>query len=294
MEWFILIIAGVLIWSFKNVIDKIYLSKIDVNPSVLTSIMLFFNFCYISVFPLFFPVNMDLNVIWPALVVGFVSFLGFLGYTHTIDKDEVSRSFAITQISPLFVIIFEIVLLAEVLKITNYIGIILLVIAALILSVKDFRGFKLSPAAKIAFVTSIVFACYSTGVRYLTPFLNSWTILFWTSLTAMLSSLVFFVKKKNRENLKGFFSIGKKKIGIYIFSVSFSVFGRLMYIMAIGLVAASLVAGVATLQPLFVLILTVIVSLLFPKILKEDISKGGLVNKLAGIILIIIGTLLVI
>jgi uncharacterized membrane protein len=294
MEWFVFVLVAITLWSLKNIVDKVYLSKMNVRPSVLTFLMLIFNFGYVLLLTPFFELNINIMEIWPAIILGIFGGLSFMLYSKAISKDDLSRSFAISQISPIFVILLEVIFLSEMLGMNEYLGIVLLVLGAIALSIKDLKTFEVSPAIGLAILMAIFYACYSALARFGAGTLNAWTLLFWSMLTATLISSIALIKEKNRKNLKNFFTMGKKKIGIYLFSVSFSVVARFSYLSAMGLASASLVAGLAAIQPLIVLIFTVLASLFIPNILKESLDKKSLLFKFVGVVLIIVGTILVI
>lgn len=57
--------------------------------------------------------------------------------------------------------------------------------------------------------------------------------------------------------------------------------------------SVSLVIALQATQPFFLLLYAIILSLWFPKILKEEVNKGVLTNKLIAIALLAIGVFLV-
>ncbi|MEO6508590.1 MAG: hypothetical protein ABIO02_01430, partial [Patescibacteria group bacterium] len=62
---------------------------------------------------------------------------------------------------------------------------------------------------------------------------------------------------------------------------------------AISLISVGLVSILAGLQPVFVLIYGVILSLWFPKILKEVISKKIVLRKAFSIVVMLVGLILI-
>ena len=124
--------------------------------------------------------------------------------------------------------------------------------------------------------------------------LDVWSIFFWSSMTSLvlISSILF--KKSHRKEVKRFFSIKKRYLGTYFISTMFSVSARILFMMALAIGSASLVQGVSATQPLITLLFATLITLFFPKILKEDLAKKNFLSKLVGIILIIVGTVLII
>jgi hypothetical protein len=71
-------------------------------------------------------------------------------------------------------------------------------------------------------------------------------------------------------------------------------FGALLITLALVTGPATLVNSLSNLQPFFVFLFAVGLSLFFPKILKEELKKSTLALKLIAMILMFVGVILII
>ncbi len=67
----------------------------------------------------------------------------------------------------------------------------------------------------------------------------------------------------------------------------------IFYYIAISSGLVSLVAAISSLEPFFVFVFALLLSLFVPRILKEDIGKRAIITKALAIILIIVGAWLI-
>lgn len=67
-----------------------------------------------------------------------------------------------------------------------------------------------------------------------------------------------------------------------------------LYILACSFAFVSLVTGVGTSQAIFVFLFATVITMLNPKLLKEDIHPKAMLVKLAALVLLIAGVILVV
>jgi len=72
-----------------------------------------------------------------------------------------------------------------------------------------------------------------------------------------------------------------------------ALFGILFSIIATSISYVTLVNALSSVQPFFVLLFTVLLSIFFPHIIKEEINKSIMFLKVLAIILMFIGVILV-
>ena len=86
---------------------------------------------------------------------------------------------------------------------------------------------------------------------------------------------------------------GKKIISLNIGSESLTIIGNVATNFALIIAPVALVLTVSGIQPLFVFIIGVLLTVFLPKIYTERISKKHLVQKIISIFIIIIGSILI-
>ncbi len=86
---------------------------------------------------------------------------------------------------------------------------------------------------------------------------------------------------------------GKKVFVVISINETLNIFGVLFMTIATAIGFVTLVSALSSVQPFFVLIFAVIISIFYPKILKEEIGRKTLFLKFISIILMFVGALLI-
>lgn len=158
------------------------------------------------------------------------------------------------------------------------------------------KALIISKSLRISVVTAFLFSLAFVLSKFVYESQTFWSGFIWMRIGGFLACLFFlFSKEVRREFSKG--QVGfKPKTGIIFFSNQAVGGGAfLLQNWAIALVPLRLLAFVNALEGtkyVFLLIFTVFLSLKFPKILKERISKKILSQKLFAILLIGLGLIL--
>ncbi|OGH19994.1 MAG: hypothetical protein A3D74_03810 [Candidatus Levybacteria bacterium RIFCSPHIGHO2_02_FULL_37_13] len=281
-------IAGI-----SNYIDKIFLDKYKILPVVITIYSGMAGFVIglvILFFTGFYPVDFRLTMI--VLASGFLTNLYLLPYYKALTYDETSRVIPFFQSIPIFVLILSFLFLGETLSLKQYIGCFIIIFGSFMIALEkfDLKIFKIRPAFWLIMLSSFLYAIsvvlYKVGVEEI-PF---WHTLPYEGFGMILGSLAIFTYKDNKQiflkQAKGF----KKNIYVLLsINEIIYVLARYTTYFALSLISASIVNVLSGFQPFFVLIFGIILSLWFPKVLREVINKKVLFQKITSISLMFIG-----
>jgi len=293
MEWFILAVLGVFTWALTNIVDKHFLSIKKIDPYAIVFLMGIFGMFVSPVIWLLKPIAFDLFWVLIAMLITVPRVIALLYYSKSVKSGEVSRAIAIMQSSPIFVAILAFVFLGESLTVFNYLGILVVIIGGVLLTIRGFKDLSIRRTTKYGLGCAILYAIFSVAIKYMTGVFDFWSLFFWTSFGFLFSSFLMLLKKSGRDGVKKFWGLRKRYKVVYAFNETLGAIGTFFLVAAMAAGPASLVAGVGATQPLFVLFFATLVTLFFPKLIKEDLAKKNIGMKLIGILLIIIGTVLI-
>lgn len=186
-------------------------------------------------------------------------------------------------------------LLNEILTLEKYIGIFLLVVSAMLISYRKIKRKKLSivPTFKFLLPLPLIWAILDVTEKYILNFISYWSLFFWTTLGVFGIGLTFLFFKTIRRNFVEIIKV-PKIISLVFISESFTVSAVILFFVALSLGFVSLVSAFTSLQPFFVLVYTIILSMFLPGILKEEITKQTIFLKFVAVVLIFLGTYLII
>jgi uncharacterized membrane protein len=285
------------IFAVSNCFDKYLLEKNHIHPIVITIFAGIFA-CVMGLIVLlftgFYPI--DVRSLCIILLSGSLTSLYILPYYKAVDIDEASYVNPLFQFYPLFVLFLSYIFLHESLSITQYTGSLLILIGGFVLAVKKLSSRTLSLRKSFFYMmlSSLLFACaqvlYKFGLKEV-PFINS---LPYEGFGIAIGTVPILLYK---GNLKFFFQEikqCKQKVFFYmIINQMIYVLARYTGYFAVSLISISMVSILAGLQPLFVLLFMIILSVWFPNILKETINKKVLLQKFGSTLLMLYGLYLI-
>lgn len=184
------------------------------------------------------------------------------------------------------------IFLGEVLNVSKWLAIFLIVVGAIICSWEKEGGWRFNPVYLLAGFAAIAGATGNViskfALREITP-LTVYALSYCASLPLYLLLLTKKgVFKEVRTSLK------KKSLLAILFirdSIAFAAICLLYFSLSLGPV--SLIASVNGICPLLVFVYSIIISLLWPKIIKEKVNRQVLLSKTIAIVLIVAGLFLI-
>jgi drug/metabolite transporter (DMT)-like permease len=282
------------IFSISSYIDKFLLEKHDISPTVITvygGIFAFIAGLVMFFITGFYPI--DLKSLLIILSSGFLTNIYLLPYYKALSADETSRIIPLFQFYPIFVLILSFILLKEGFSTAQYVGSALIVGSGFLLSVEKLEGkiFKLRKSFFYMMISCFIFAVAQVLYKFGVTEIPFWNTLPYEGFGIALGALSIVLYKNNFSKFKKETTKFKKRVFIFLtINELVYIVGRYTGYFAISLISVGLVSILAGLQPLFTLIYGIILSIWFPHIIKEVITKKTLGLKFTAIVIIIVGS----
>jgi len=294
IHWLIVIIFSYFFLALASFGDKIFLKQKE-TPKAYTFYVGVLSGLVILITPF---IGFDFNNIFLGAIEGVVYIFALYSMYYVINKSEVSVAIPIIGgIQPVFVFLLTVFIFGFtgfVLK--DIFALIILILGTVLISFNN--NFKFN---KNVFLLAIIPAMLFALDFILTKQVFE-TNTFWHGLVLMrtfsfLTVLVFlFNKKFKKEIFKKKKKVNKKGI-IFLLAQGSGGIGIVLQSFAISIVPVFYLATLNALkgvQYAFLFLIIIFVSLVFPKILKEDLSKKVLLRKGFSIILIGLGIVLLV
>ena len=293
MSWILFSVLAALIWSIANIIDKFIITKWLKEPAIpvmflgIIGLVIAGIIFLVKGFQLLSPFNIFL-----ALIAGCCYILTNAYYLKALKREEVSRAVPLYYTTPLFVLFLASIFLGESFQPLTYLGIILLVSGAVMISIKKTHEITVSKALGLMLLAALLWAIYSVIIKYLLNFADFWTIFAYARVGAMIASIpliyVYFPKflATVREH-------GNKVTIAIILNETLNITGVFIYVIALSIGFASLVETLTSVHPFFILIFTILLSIFLPHILKEKIDRKKVLLKFVAIALMFFGIILI-
>ena len=298
MNWLLITILAYFFLAIVSLFDRYFLVGPIPNPKVYTfygGILCLFACLILIPFGIIFP---ERDIIFIGLGAGLIRILAILFLTESIVRSEVSRVVpAIGGFLPIFTFLLFFFHFPEagILNSFQITAFVLLILGSVLISLKDFSlRFFTFETLKYPMIAAFLFASsfFLSKKLYLeTNFLNGlFLILFGGGLGAVI--FLFFREiresiftKRITRRISGFFLLGQTFGGTGIFLQQFAVF-----LANPGQVP--LINALEGTRYIFLLFFVFLLAKKFPQLLKEEISRKILFQKIIAIFLIGAGLLI--
>ncbi|HLE07874.1 MAG TPA: EamA family transporter [archaeon] len=292
MSWILFTLASYFLTAVSDVTDKVVRDKFVRNSYSLAILTGFLNLVMAALLVLIKPIALPATAdIIFLLLSGIINVAAVTFYFEAMASNEASRVVPLFQFIAPFTFMLSFIFLGERLTSPQFIGFILLVLGGFLISIKKIRdvfsidkGFWLMMLSCILY--SISFVIIKNSLLTLDFYSAQPFISVGYFIGAILAIPIFlFLRKMKISDLH----FSRPAITLHGLNQIIYVSARVLLNLSFSLAAVSLVTSIQGFVGVFVLILTTAISIFFPKILKEDISKSALGLKIVAIVLMFIG-----
>jgi len=300
MSWLLFAFSGPVLWAISTHLDK-YLVERYFKENDVAVLLLFTAFIGVLVLPfiaLHAPVVARLDAGSIALVMfsGVLYMGGLLFYLRALQSEEASVVAPFFQAAPLFGYVLAYLVLGETLSTRQMIGGALIVVGTLVVSLRFDRAigvFKLR-LATLMLACGLAMAMSGTIFKIFAIKVEFWVTTFWLFVgEAIFGAVMLAVGSYRRQltavlraNMVALLAIGGSNELI-------NLGGTLGSRFALTLAPLSIVQAIGSTTTLFVFVFGIVLSLLFPQLLRETLSFGELAQKGAAALLVAVGVALV-
>ncbi len=297
MNWLVIAIIAHFIFALVFIVDKFLLSKTVLQPRAYAFYVGLLGIFALLLIPFGFTL-LPVGQIAASLIAGILFILAILFFYKLIQIGEVSRITPIVGGAvPIFTLILTYLFLGE--RLTNYqlIAFFLLVFGGVIMlwPRKDKINPSVGQASLIKKLTlAVTAALFFAGSFVLTkfifmeqPFINGFI---WIRLGGFLGACLLLFWPGSRQIIfRTTETIKIKSVVLLISNKTLSALAFILLNYAIFLGSVTLVNSFQGIQYAFLLIVALFLSKKFPQILKEQISRGMILQKIMAISFIVLG-----
>ena len=294
MSWIFYTFLAVNFSSITNIFDKFFVSK---KYKSIYSFAVVINIAYLiffSITAIFIRNTFILNwgLFW-TIVASLAYYLMWIFWWKALTTGEVSRVIAIFFTSPILNALLAAMFLKESLSWSKWLAIFFIVVGGVLSTWEEKKAKKNFNKAYIFALLAAVFASFGN-------ILSKQAMVYWQPLTVqvvgylvalplylllLVNKQVFSEVKKTLVNLRSFLFIFLRGFMGFLATCSFT--------LAVGAGPVSLVVALNGTQPLLILVYSTLISIFFPKFIKEEISRKALSTKAIAIIMIVIGAIII-
>ncbi|NCN99818.1 DMT family transporter [Candidatus Falkowbacteria bacterium] len=309
MSWLSVGLTAYLILAIVNLLDKFLVDRVLPSSKSYAFVACILGLSLFVLAPWF--------LVWPGWILfafnllnGAIFAIALWSLYEALRRGEAARILVLVGgLTPVFSLIFSLLFFKEQFSRGQWSGILAILIGVFIIAFlpqhrsylsRVLRKLKFSPSfgsggMVIAVVSALAYSLYFLGTKqsYIgQPFLSAFI---WTRLGAAIFVLLFLIKTDNRKEIRSIFSPTRssKNKFLVLLSQSLGSLGFILQNYAIFLGSVVLVNALQGTQYAFILILSTILAVLAPKLLKETFSWNIMLRKGVAIFIIALGLYLI-
>ncbi|MBW2994964.1 EamA family transporter [Candidatus Woesearchaeota archaeon] len=292
MSWILFSLLAALTWAVVDTVDKHILTKWVKKPVVLLIVIGILGFIaafFIYMFKGYEYLSI-VNILL-AFLAGIFYIIATLFYFKAAKIEEISRVVPLFHLTHLFVLVLAAVFLGEIFTPIRYLGIFLLIFGAVLISLKKF-AISIGKAFWLMVLCSSCLALNAIISKYLLNLANFWTVFSYTRI-----GTIFVIGPLLYLNFNEFLHLsrkGPKVLSIVTLNEASNLLGVFFITIAASIGFVTLVQALSAVQPFFVLLFAVLLSVFYPKFLKEKMSKSIIIVKFLATVIMFIGAILVV
>ncbi|MDD5287897.1 MAG: EamA family transporter [Dehalococcoidales bacterium] len=297
MVWITAALANAVIMSFISIVDSHMLTRrmpslrAYLLPVGLTHLII--SFTLLAVFRL--PDNSGVIPVLVAIVAGLLNGLGGLLVLTIMRYGEVSRVIPVVSSAPIFVALLSVPLLGEMVGYREWLGILLAVTGAMLISVHldgSGRKVKLQKSFFLLVLASLSYAASNIGFKYTLGTLSFWNVY---SFNAICVGAIFFLYSLRRTTIGELRTLKKRTqtLALTVGNQCIVTTGMVLSFVALDNGPVSLASTIMNIRPAIVFLFAVILSRFYPAVLNERLEKRTVLVKLIAITLITCGVVLI-
>lgn len=309
MSWIAIALSAYLFLAIANLLDKFLIDEVLPSSKAYAFIACFFAGLALLAAPWLLE--------WPGfywlfinLLSGAIFAVALYSLYEALRRGEASKVLVfIGGLTPIFTIVFSILFLKEQYSSSEYLGSSLLILGTGIVAfLPEKRNWlarlmnKIKFKQKIkkdyllfAFISALSYSAYFLLTKYSYSTQKFESVFLWNRLGAVLFVLIFLFNVKDRKDITSIFKRrkkGKRKISHKLLVIVGQAFGSLGFVLqnyAIFLGSVALVNALQGAQYAFILVVSTILAVLSPKLLKETFSWKNFLMKLTAVLIIAAG-----
>lgn len=304
MNWLVLAVIAYFILALVNILDKFLLDKVLPSNKAYTFLVGSIGVVVFILSPWFLKWP-GINLFFLNLIIGALFPAALLLFYKSLKESEASKALVlIGGLMPCFTLLFSVLFLGDKFNLYQWLALVFLLLGTFIISwlpekqsflnkALIFLKIKKKPS-KLSLLTAIgaafLFALFFAGNKYAFNTQKFLSAFIWIRAGSFLFVLGMLFPKKIRKEI--FNSIGKmkmKKGALFFANQGLSAVGFFLQNLAISLTSVALVSALQGVQYVFVIILGALFTIFFPRILKENISKKIIIQKIIAVIFIALG-----
>ena len=294
MLWILIALLSPLLHGLSNILDNYFVNGIFRNPVILVFFASSINILFLPLILLIeTPHMLPLNVLPFIIILGLTNIFYLYPYYKALESDDTSIVSSLFSLGKIFVPLLAFFIVQEKLTTLQYAGFFVILLASTALTLNTHqKKIRLNNSFFWMLLCSLILTIESVMYKYVFIHVSWATGFFWAVISSFVLVLPMLCIKKYRRDIVSQFSTFKKSFHLFALEEFLTFGGSIGSTLAISLAPVTLVEGIFSLQPVFVLGYALLFSRWYPKVFKEKIDAKSIIKKVFLFLILLTGVLL--
>jgi len=298
MLWLLTITLSYLFFAISSLGDKIVLSG-PAKPKSYTFFVGLFSILVVLLIP-FVDFVIPSGIVWGWIILeAFIYVVGLYCLFYALEHFEVSKIIpTIGATQPIFIALLSLLFFgSQFLSGREIIAFVVLLLGSILISI-DKNPKITKRSLQVGILASFFFSLDFIFSKFVFNDLSFWPGFIWMRIFSFVFVLFFLFDKGFKKEMKEDIGVNNKKTGtLFIFTQASGGAANILQSLSISLVPAAYLAimnSMKGIQYVFLFLMVVFVSNFLPNVLKEELSKKIILQKIISIIVIGLGLIILI
>lgn len=290
MNWILLALIAPLFWAASNFVDKYILGKYTkgiydfVFFSTITSWVFFAAILIFVGIP-----SINIYSLIP-IATGAILIYSYGFYGKALEQSDTSSLVILFKLVPVVTVLLAFLLLGQTLSLNEILGFAIVLAGAIIVSLEKSKGIVIK-GFKMILIAILMWSVMTLLVDYGLTKMSFWHFLMLDSLGSALAGLTLFaISSIRKEVIEGIKTANIKKYIWFSWNNVLDFFGQMSIKKALSIApSAGLVMVVMQVQSFYAILIGILLTILVPHIIKEDISTTTLTKRVVGAVIMFLG-----
>lgn len=284
MNWIFLALLAPFIYALNVFLDK-YLVEARIPDyrslpifSAIVALPVTIGLWFFSGFAL-----LDLVDTFLIILSGIFTILAFSLYLEALIKEETSLLIILIQLIPVIVLVLSSIILGETISLKQFFGFLLLMSSSILVSLKKEKSkFIFSRALVFILLADLLWSIPYILIKFVSGSVNFIDLIMYESFGVVLGglALVLFISVVRKAFIKTMKKVKKGDLSLILMNEGLFLGGKILTYMAVTLGPVAIISVLGSTQIFYGILLGVILTMLLPKVFKEDLSRQGLYKKI--------------
>jgi drug/metabolite transporter (DMT)-like permease len=290
MNWIFLSLLAPLFWAASNFVDKYILGKYTTSIVDFVFFSTITSWIFVAILFVFVGLpTISTNSLIP-IATGMILIYSYGFYAKALDQGDTSSLVILFKLIPVLTVLLAFFVLGQTLSMREILGFIVVMVGAIAVSVEKGKSFFIKGFTMIL-IAIVMWSVMTLLIDYGLTKITFWEYMLLDNFGSALAGVTLLIHPTLRAMvMQGIRSATAGKYHWFFWNNFLDFLGQMSIKKALSIApSAGLVTVIMQVQSFYAIVIGLLLTLLIPTVIKEDIAKKTLIKKTIGALVMFAG-----